>query len=95
MGREAIESKLIKAGDEIKDIALKAKNKLKETGKEIGSVYEQVKKQAANDKLLVKLPENIQVELFESGFHPASQADEMKAIITKSLRGRPGGESAI
>lgn len=93
LGRTMLNNGLAKAGDSVKSIAQKSEALKRQTGKQIGQVYDKVL------DILTEPGSNIPPEIIHqvqsAGFHPELQAEEMKTVVAAALKGRPGSTQAI
>lgn len=93
LGRTMIENDLVKAGDTVSSIAQKSEALKRETGQQIGKVYDKVL-DSLTDPASGIHPE-VAMQIQAAGFHPEMQADEMKSVVSQLLQGKPGSTGAI
>lgn len=95
LGRTMLDNNLVKAGDTVNSIAEKSENLRRDTGKQIGKVYEKVLDKLTDPQVSNHLgPESV-LEIQAAGFHPLEQASEMKSMIYNKFKGLPGSTNAI
>lgn len=93
LGRTMLDNDLVKAGDTVASIAQKADIARRQTGQEIGQVYNKVLDELTKPESNIPLDKILEVQ--KAGFHPELQAEEMKALVAKELKGIPGSTSAM
>lgn len=93
LGRTMLDNGLVKAGDSVGSIAQKSEQLRRQTGQQIGDVYDKVLG-TLTDPASNVAPE-VAMQIQAAGFHPEQQAEEMKAMVSAALKGKPGSTQAI
>lgn len=93
LGSTMLDNGLLQVGDDVKSIAQKSETLRRQTGKQIGEVYEKVLDTLTNPES--EIPHDIKLAVQEAGFHPEAQADQMKALVAQKFKGQPGSTGAI
>lgn len=93
LGHTLLDNGLVKAGDTVHDIAMKANDLKDKTGKAIGEVYDKVLDSLTD--VNNNIPVEAKVQIQEAGLNPKSQADEMKQFVASQLTGKAGSTQAI
>ena len=94
LGRTMLDNGLVKAGDTVEDIASKSDTLRKETGQQIGSIYNKVLDDLTTPENVSKISPEIRLHIETEGFHPEAQADDLKKLIFDKFKGKPGGSQA-
>lgn len=93
LGRTMLDNGLVKMGDDVGSIAKKSELLKRQTGQQIGEVYNKVLDTMTDPK--VNMPPEVRMAVEASGFHPEAQAEEMKTIVSQEFKGKPGSTGAI
>lgn len=93
LGRTMLDEGLVAPGDSVSSIATKAEALKRQTGQQIGKIYDKVLDTMTDPA--VQMDPETRLQIQASGFHPQAQADEMKALIFNKYKGTPGGTGAI
>lgn len=93
LGRTMLDNGLVQVGDSVKSIAQKAQELKSTTGQQIGDIYKKVAEELTAPES--RIPAEQIAHIQQLGFHPEEQAENMKAIISQSFKGRPGSTQAI
>lgn len=95
LGRTMLDNGLVQAGDSVSSIAKKAEVLKRQTGQEIGDVYNKTLDALTDSAKTAHVSPELRMEIDASGFHPEAQADEMKQAVYNALKGKPGSTQAI
>lgn len=95
LGREIIDRGLIKAGDTLDDIAVRADKLRQETGKKIGELYEKVQARISDPKAIEALSDKQKKILLRTDLNTADIVREIEEKLVPKYQSMAGGTEAV